>query len=65
MRACTHTHTHTHTHTMPLSTYHCQIVYNIYIKEKEVGGREERGKEKLHTCTCVTYSKGQKLYTHK
>ena len=48
-------HAHTQTHTMPLSSYHCQIVYNTCIKEKEVGGREERGKEKLYTCTSTLH----------
>ena len=58
LRYCVHAHTILSV-SVPLSSYHCQILYNTCIKEKEVGGREERGKEKLHTCTCVIYSKGQ------
>ena len=49
---------HVHAHTIlsvPLSSYHCQILYNTCIKEKEVGGREEGGKEKLHTCACTVH----------
>ena len=54
LRYCVHAHT---IYCVPLSTYHCNRYCTVHVLGKEVGGREERGKEKLHTCICVIYSK--------